>query len=67
MAQTHVDDLHVEDVRIPIGDIELVGDLSLPEQPRGIVLFAHGSGSSRHSSRNKYVAYELNRARLATL
>src|SRR5438046_3092122 len=67
MAQTHVDDIHVEDVRIPIGDIELAGDLSLPEQPRGIVLFAHGSGSSRHSSRNKYVAYELNRARLATL
>lgn len=31
------------------------------------MLFAHGSGSSRHSSRNKYVAYELNRARLATL
>src|SRR5438067_1232512 len=67
MAQTHVDDIYVEDVRIPMGRIELAGDLSLPEQARGIVLFAHGSGSSRHSSRNKYVAYELNRARLATL
>jgi putative phosphoribosyl transferase len=67
MAQTRVDDIHVEDVRIPIADIELAGDLSLPENPRGIVLFAHGSGSSRHSSRNKYVAYELNRAHVATL
>jgi putative phosphoribosyl transferase len=39
----------------------------LPEQSRGIVLFAHGSGSSRHSPRNRYVARVLNEAKLATL
>jgi len=66
MAQTHVDQIH-EDVRIPLGRIELAGDLSLPEHAHGVVLFAHGSGSSRHSSRNKYVAYELNRAGIGTL
>src|SRR4051794_6837174 len=66
MAQTHVDQIH-EDVRIPLGRIELAGDLSLPEHAHSVVLFAHGSGSSRHSSRNKYVAYELNRAGIGTL
>jgi putative phosphoribosyl transferase len=35
------------EVRIPVGGVELVGDLVLPEQPAGIILFAHGSGSSR--------------------
>lgn len=47
------------------GDLE--GNLSLPEDPRGVVLFAHGSGSSRHSPRNRYVAQVLNEAGLATL
>lgn len=47
--------------------VVLHGDLSLPAGARGIVLFAHGSGSSRHSSRNRFVAHELNRAGLATL
>jgi pimeloyl-ACP methyl ester carboxylesterase len=45
----------------------LEGNLSLPEGARGVVLFAHGSGSSRHSSRNRHVARLLNEARLATL
>jgi len=45
----------------------LEGNLSLPEGARGIVLFAHGSGSSRHSPRNRYVAQILNEAKLATL
>ena len=45
----------------------LEGNLSLPEGARGIVLFAHGSGSSRFSPRNRYVAQLLNQARLATL
>jgi putative phosphoribosyl transferase len=47
--------------------VVLHGDLSVPAGATGVVLFAHGSGSSRNSSRNRYVASELNRARLATL
>jgi putative phosphoribosyl transferase len=42
-------------------------DLTVPEDPKGIVLFAHGSGSSRHSPRNRYVASVLNEGGLATL
>jgi len=45
----------------------LDGDLDIPEGARGIVLFAHGSGSSRHSPRNRYVARVLRDAGLATL
>ena len=54
-------------VRVPAGPVWLEGNLSLPEQPRAVVLFAHGSGSSRHSSRNRHVARLLNEAKLATL
>jgi hypothetical protein len=54
-------------VRIEAGSVLLEGNLSLPEGARGIVLFAHGSGSSRLSPRNRYVAELLNQARLATL
>lgn len=46
---------------------ELLGDLTVPETARGVVVFAHGSGSSRHSVRNRWVAAELRRAGLATL
>jgi putative phosphoribosyl transferase len=52
-------------VRIP--PIGLAGDLSIPRGAAGIVVFAHGSGSSRHSPRNRFVAETLNRAGLATL
>ena len=52
-------------VRIP--PVGLDGDLAVPENPTGLVIFAHGSGSSRHSSRNRFVARELNSGRLATL
>ena len=45
----------------------VAGHLTIPENPRGIVVFAHGSGSSRHSPRNRYVAEVLNQAGLATL
>ena len=45
----------------------LAGDLTLPTQPAGLVLFAHGSGSSRFSTRNREVAQRLNDAGLATL
>jgi len=54
-------------VRIPAGGLELMGDLVIPAGARGLVLFAHGSGSSRQSPRNQYVARYLNRTGLATL
>lgn len=54
-------------VRIPAGFVKLEGALGLSDRPRGIVLFAHGSGSSRHSPRNRYVAETLRRAGLGTL
>jgi putative phosphoribosyl transferase len=55
-------------VRIPVGSIVLSGDLSRPTgNKQRIVLFAHGSGSSRHSTRNRYVAGVLQRAGLGTL
>ena len=49
------------------GLVRLAGYLTVPEQAPGIVLFAHGSGSSRHSPRNRYVASILNQAGLGTL
>ena len=54
-------------VDVAAGPVTLEGNLSLPEGARGIVLFAHGSGSSRLSPRNRYVARLLNEAKLATL
>ena len=54
-------------VRVSIGDQSLNGDLRIPPQSHGLVLFAHGSGSSRHSPRNQYVARALERRNLATL
>src|SRR5947209_5505956 len=56
-----------EPVRIPAGAVVLDGDLALPSDPVGVVLFAHGSGSSRHSPRNRQVAGVLEDARLGTL
>ena len=54
-------------VAVPGPGPGLDGDLSLPEDPRGVVLFAHGSGSSRHSPRNQQVAAGLRAAGLGTL
>ena len=54
-------------VSIPAGGVSLHGDLSMPTGARGVVVFAHGSGSSRHSPRNQYVARVLRQRRLATL
>ncbi len=54
-------------VRIPVSDVQLMGDLAIPRNARGLVLFAHGSGSSRHSPRNRYVAQILQNKGLATL
>jgi len=58
---------HAHAVQIPVGDVQLDGDLIIPEHAHGLVLFAHGSGSSRYSTRNRYVAAELRGAGLATL
>ena len=54
-------------VSIPVDSITLEGALSIPTQAEGIVLFAHGSGSSRHSPRNIFVARGLQSVRLGTL
>ena len=54
-------------VRIPSGEVTLEGNLALPPAAHAVVLFAHGSGSSRHSPRNNFVAAELRRQGLATL
>jgi hypothetical protein len=56
-----------ENRHIPVGDVILEADVAVPEHARGVVLFAHGSGSSRHSPRNRYVARVLNEVKLATL
>lgn len=57
-----------EDITIPVGQhIHLEGELILPEEAQGLVIFSHGSGSSRHSPRNKQVAATLQRHGLATL
>ena len=54
-------------VSVAAGTVTLSGNLVIPPGAQGIVLFAHGSGSSRHSPRNRYVAQVLNDAGLATL
>jgi putative phosphoribosyl transferase len=59
--------LEKELVNIKIGSITLEGELRIPQEARGIVVFAHGSGSSRHSPRNQFVARFLNKEGLATL
>lgn len=58
-----------EERTLPVqaGDMTLEGDLVIPDGATGIVLFAHGSGSSRHSPRNRFVAGALQAAGLATL
>jgi dienelactone hydrolase len=54
-------------VRVPAGPVTVEGNLGVPDGARGVVLFAHGSGSGRHSSRNRYVARALRDAGLGTL
>jgi putative phosphoribosyl transferase len=55
------------ELQIPTGRAVLSGNLTIPENAMSLVLFAHGSGSSRHSPRNQFVARILNRASLGTL
>jgi putative phosphoribosyl transferase len=59
--------LEERQVRVDVGAAQLEGGLVIPRPARGVVLFAHGSGSSRHSPRNRYVAGVLNKGGLATL
>jgi putative phosphoribosyl transferase len=54
-------------VAIPVQQHTIRGDLSVPDNARAAIIFAHGSGSSRHSPRNKYVAETLNQGGFATL
>src|SRR3981081_1849380 len=54
-------------LQIPVGGVALDADLVVPEPAGGVVVFAHGSGSSRYSPRNRYVAGELQRSGLATV
>lgn len=56
-----------ETVQVGIDSVTLEGSLGIPAQAKGIVLFAHGSGSSRHSPRNRFVAQSLREQGLATL
>jgi len=54
-------------LKIPVGHAEVEGNLFLPQDAKSIVVFAHGSGSSRFSPRNQYVAKEINKANIGTL
>jgi pimeloyl-ACP methyl ester carboxylesterase len=67
LQRTLVMRVDVQDITIPIGDIELEGSLAIPAGATGLVMFAHGSGSSRHSPRNRHVASLLHERHLATL
>ncbi|MBM7492187.1 dienelactone hydrolase [Micromonospora luteifusca] len=62
-----MDEQRSSTVTIQVGDAQLPADLMLPAQPSGVVLFAHGSGSSRHSPRNVAVARTLNGRGLGTV
>ena len=56
-----------KEVSIPCGDVTLEGDLAIPPGARGVVVFAHGSGSSRHSPRNQFVARVIRESGNGTL
>ena len=66
MSRTAANAVH-QTVLIPTGNVALEADVVVPAPARGVVLFAHGSGSSRHSPRNRYVAAALQSAGLATV
>lgn len=54
-------------IQIPVGNVRLNADLTMPERSKAIIVFAHGSGSGRHSIRNRYVAETMNGYGFATL
>ncbi len=61
------DEKRVCEIEVPAKGARLKGDLRIPNEVQGLILFAHGSGSSRHSPRNQYVAEVLQEAGFATL
>lgn len=67
MDRTFIQNPQEQLVSVITGDVTLEGNLVIPYSAIGIVLFAHGSGSSRYSPRNRYVAEVLQQAGLATL
>jgi dienelactone hydrolase len=67
MNRAQVSAMWAQNVQIPSGQVTLDGELSLPQRARGVVLFAHGSGSSRFSPRNQYVARVIREAGIGTL
>lgn len=67
MAHTPRETNQLDAVKVPAGGVTLDGDLGVPAGATGVVLFAHGSGSGRHSPRNRFVAEQLRAAGLATL
>jgi dienelactone hydrolase len=68
MNKTTIEHNHVEEiVHIPANGVELEGAWVIPAGARGVVLFAHGSGSSRHSPRNNFVAQVIQKAGMGTL
>jgi dienelactone hydrolase len=67
MSRIHSEVAQEQTVRVAAGPVTLEGGLTVPAGAAGVVLFAHGSGSSRHSPRNRYVAARLREAGLATL
>jgi dienelactone hydrolase len=67
VAEVAVTDTRTTETVIPTAGVRLPADLVIPDAAAGIVLFAHGSGSSRHSPRNRAVAGVLNRHDLATV
>src|SRR5258708_6899980 len=67
MAEPEEGIVDYRSVHVPAGQVTLEGNLNLPQGASAVVLFAHGSGSGRHSPRNRHVANVLNEARLATL
>src|SRR5438874_10398207 len=67
MDRTGRADAREQVVRVEAGTVRLEGNLEAPAGASGVVLFAHGSGSGRHSPRNQFVARRLREAGLATL
>ena len=63
----HTGTAREHEVQIPSGGAVLEGELNVPVGAQGVVLFAHGSGSSRHSPRNRYVAQVIRKANVGTL
>lgn len=59
--------MHPSTIAIDAGTVQLEGDLQIPPQAAGVVVFSHGSGSGRHSPRNRFVASELRRSGIGTL